>query len=172
MEPIRGASSDTQIVLNSDGMNYLYSASDEDDVTFVRQGFDFAAPATGRHHAENPLDVNADDDISPLDALLIVNGINTGNRDVLRPIRGVGTDNFLDANNDGWVSPIDALLVINELNNQPVQAASSSLAAEFEPATPTAWVAGFPQFAQPQAVTAARSYDLLDAIFAEQDQED
>ncbi|MDA1055052.1 MAG: tandem-95 repeat protein [Planctomycetota bacterium] len=59
-----------------------------------------------------PTDVNGDGTDSPLDALVIINELNTvGPHDLAG---GVITA-FLDVNGDGVVSPIDALLVINRL---------------------------------------------------------
>ncbi len=64
-----------------------------------------AAPK--RHNLFNPLDVNADSRVSPLDALLVINVLpNNGN---------VTTSIMVDTNGDGRISPIDALLVINGL---------------------------------------------------------
>ncbi len=59
-----------------------------------------------------PTDVNGDGDDSPLDALIIINVLNTLGAHELGD--GVITA-FLDVNGDGVVSPIDALLVINRL---------------------------------------------------------
>ncbi len=55
---------------------------------------------------DNPLDVNADSFVSPLDALLVINALETGE---------VSESVHPDVNADGGVSPIDALLVINDL---------------------------------------------------------
>lgn len=64
-----------------------------------------------------PLDVNVDGFISPLDALIIINDINArGPRTLPGSPSGPGPIFYLDANGDGSVSPIDALLVINRLN--------------------------------------------------------
>jgi hypothetical protein len=55
-------------------------------------------------------DVNGDGYVSPLDALLVVHGVN----------QFVVSDNSrLDINRDGWISPLDALLVVNRLNTAP-----------------------------------------------------
>ncbi len=54
----------------------------------------------------DPLDVNFDGYITPIDALLVVNYLNIG-----------GTRNpRFDVNRDGHVTPLDALLVVNYLN--------------------------------------------------------
>lgn len=59
----------------------------------------------------DPLDVNGDGLISPLDALLVINALESS-----RPGNGTRQDpQPLDVNLDGSVSPLDALLVINRL---------------------------------------------------------
>jgi hypothetical protein len=77
-----------------------------------------------------PLDVNADTHVSPIDALLVINELNTGGA---RGLTGTGSGSpppvdqgegenqagvYYDVNNDGYVSPIDALMVINALNGE------------------------------------------------------
>ena len=86
-----------------------------------------ASPFT---NTDNPVDVNEDTNVSPLDALIIINDLNTiGARELIvaRPASssGSGDDDGdttdptagykIDVNGDNWVSPIDALLVINAL---------------------------------------------------------
>ena len=69
------------------------------------------------HNSVDRLNVNDDAYISPIDALLVVNELNTNGDHKLaldrpRPL----TKPFLDVSCDGQVSPVDALLVINYLN--------------------------------------------------------
>lgn len=71
------------------------------------------------HNSLNALDVNGDDHVVPLDALLVINHLNaasTAEGEATSP--GNAIDAFLDVNGDDAVSPIDALLVINALNSQ------------------------------------------------------
>lgn len=88
-----------------------------------------------------PLDVNNDADISPLDVLLILNELNTvGSHELVPPGSG-GPPAFLDTSGDGFVSPLDALLVVNHLNSVsvvkavPAAPASSAATAEGEPSS-------------------------------------
>ncbi len=80
----------------------------------------------------NPLDVNADGFISPIDALAIINALNSGGaRSLMGGLGGEGEDAnrfFIDTNGDGLLSPIDALGVINYLNSN----SSHQLAGEGE----------------------------------------
>lgn len=63
-----------------------------------------------------PTDSNADGFVSPVDALLVINALNsTGGG----PLTGgnLSDPGLIDVNGDGNVSPIDALMVINWLNS-------------------------------------------------------
>ncbi len=62
------------------------------------------------------LDVNNDDWVTPIDALLIINELNTTGSGVFNPFRPGEHVGWWDTNGDGRVSPIDALVVINHLN--------------------------------------------------------
>jgi hypothetical protein len=85
-------------------------------------------PLAARTNPRNPLDVNDDTDISPLDALLVINELND-NTPSLQAEREP-EPLYLDVNADGSVSPLDALLVINELNRaEPARAQAAPLAA-------------------------------------------
>ena len=68
------------------------------------------------------LDVNADDYVSPSDALRIINELNnrqlTDSRGVLPSTRPAAVAIYYDVYADGYVSPIDALLIINFLTQQ------------------------------------------------------
>ncbi len=67
---------------------------------------------------QNPqgsLDVNADGFVSPIDALLLINYLNSG-ADPFLPTAGVTPPPYLDPSGDELVSAQDVLLVINFLN--------------------------------------------------------
>ena len=63
----------------------------------------------------NKYDVTGEGNVTPLDALLIINQLSRGGA---TPIQNLGSiaPPYLDVNGDFWVTPLDALLVINELN--------------------------------------------------------
>ncbi|MBC7853506.1 MAG: hypothetical protein IAF94_08725, partial [Pirellulaceae bacterium] len=80
----------------------------------------------------NNLDVTGDGNVSPLDALRIINFINryrddpfftgppnNGSMPLPNPFTGLAGPDFLDTNGDGFVSAVDALLVLNFLNSPP-----------------------------------------------------
>ncbi len=66
------------------------------------------------------LDVNLDGLLTPLDALLIVNRINTAG--ITEAILGTAVAAF-DVNRDGWVTALDVLWVITYLNGVSAQVA-------------------------------------------------
>ena len=73
------------------------------------------------HNFANPLDVNDSGNITPLDALLVINELNDpqfSDEDGQLP-DVASSPPFLDANDDQFVTPLDALLIINELNTMP-----------------------------------------------------
>ena len=70
------------------------------------------------NNPRNRLDVNDDGFVTPLDALLVINALNTRFQlpptlpDPFDPVR------YLDVDPNGMVTPLDALLVINQLNRR------------------------------------------------------
>lgn len=76
------------------------------------------------HNSIFPQDVDADNQLSPLDALVVINYLN-GESSAPRS-SGEGESSFFpDVDNDGSVSPLDALGVINTLNEESSSAAIS-----------------------------------------------
>lgn len=81
---------------------------------------DVASPNLGpffnpQHNSAIAADVNADQFVSPQDALLVINLLNR--KDELLIAAGEDSPNiYPDVSDDGIVSPQDALIIINELN--------------------------------------------------------
>ncbi len=70
-------------------------------------------------NANNPLDVNNDGFIHPLDVLLVVNKINDeGSGDLPPPTGTELPTTFYDCSGDNLVSPLDVLRIVNFLNSQ------------------------------------------------------
>ncbi len=67
-------------------------------------------------NADNPLDVNNDGFLMPVDVLLLVNYLNTSPNGYALPSAPATPPPFYDVNGDNYVTPSDILLVINELN--------------------------------------------------------
>ncbi len=66
----------------------------------------------------NPLDVNRENGVDPLDALAIINALNAGDVSRLpfpRPASTLSLPDF-DVDGDGTINPLDALAIINFLN--------------------------------------------------------
>ncbi len=66
---------------------------------------------------DNPLDVDKSQSVFPLDALVIINRLNsTGPQDLPPPTTSQLTPPFYDCNGDNQVTALDALQVVNFLN--------------------------------------------------------
>jgi hypothetical protein len=79
-------------------------------------------------NAANPFDVNDNGFVTGIDALIIINRLNTTGPEVLPDTPPPAPFSFFDVSGDGRVTAIDALLVINELNRRTglqVQAAGA-----------------------------------------------
>ena len=68
-----------------------------------------------RHRPALPFDVDGDQDVQPVDALLVINDIR---RDGTRTLAASAEGFAIDVNNDGRVTSLDALMVINELRRR------------------------------------------------------
>lgn len=80
------------------------------------------------HNLAEPVDVNGDSELTPLDALIVINWLNRNGpaaiSSIALPPAGQGLSvrtSFFDTNNDGYLSPIDALIVVNRLNSRADQ---------------------------------------------------
>ncbi len=75
----------------------------------------------------NRLDVNGDNSVDPLDALILIIDINAiGVRELTEPPpSGEDPPTFVDVNGDGYVTPLDALELIIYLNSSGGNAGSS-----------------------------------------------
>ena len=92
----------------------------------------------------NPLDVNANGSVEPLDVLIIINELNAPKfRDAAGRLLDAASlplfpDFYFDTNQDGFLVPLDALVIINFLNsfNSGLEGEETSLApsSPFDPA--------------------------------------
>ena len=82
-----------------------------------------------RHNVASPLDVNADGQLSPLDALLGINMLNRRS-ETSGEAPAVGDAYFYDASGDGVLSPLDILLVINALNARSTAEGEQAVVAQ------------------------------------------
>lgn len=78
--------------------------------------------ASGWQDTAQPTDVNGDGRVTALDALLLINELNSriGISGSQLPPRASASqvDQFFDTNGDGVISPLDALLVVERLNRK------------------------------------------------------
>jgi hypothetical protein len=69
------------------------------------------------HNKSNKFDVNTDREVTPIDALLVINDLNNlGPRALAAAGEGESGRKYVDVNGDGQISPIDALQIVNHLN--------------------------------------------------------
>lgn len=89
-------------------------------------------PAPWQHRG-NPLDVDANGFVIPLDVLLVINEINRGgsSRLPLPPVWQESPPPYFDVNGDNWLTPLDALLIINRINAQMAGAGEADAADTF-----------------------------------------
>ena len=86
--------------------------------------------ASNLQNPTEPLDVNADNSVTPHDVLLIVNHLNRYLSDTsMEAPEGEASPYYLDTNGDSIVSPIDALLVVNWLNAEGEESHPASTTA-------------------------------------------
>ncbi len=107
----------------------------------------------------NPLDVNVDHEITPLDALAVIDFLNLHGDSVLPPtFSGTG---YLDVNGDDQVTPLDALAVIDYINlNGSTPAVVSAVA-------PAATDILSPEPLSPEPLAVAASVSAMPAPAAE-----
>ena len=111
------------------------------------------------HNFVNPLDVDGDGQVAPLDVLIIINEINDHTvvdaNGRLPRSRGAGGF-YLDVTKDGFAVPIDALNVINFLDGSP--------SAEGESAVPSARDFKTIPVSSPAATVTAAFHDSVQGL--------
>jgi hypothetical protein len=116
------------------------------------------------HNAVQPHDVNGDGRVTPLDALLVINLLNSHPAPVLVSDPPVPPTAYHDVNQDGRCTATDVLLVINELNARAANRASAAGEAQ---ADVLADAAGYGQAAEGEGSAA-----LQDIVWADEALED
>ena len=64
------------------------------------------------HNEENPNDVDGDQDVTPMDVLLVIDFLNKHGSEP----KSCDSHFMPDVNGDGSVTPLDAMLIIDEIN--------------------------------------------------------
>ncbi|MCB9941386.1 MAG: hypothetical protein H6823_24400 [Planctomycetaceae bacterium] len=123
--------------------------------------FGFAAFASRWQNQTNRFDVNNDGAVSPLDALQIINDLNSKGSRIL--VIADGVPPYLDVNGDGSVAPIDVLQVINAIE----AAASEGESPLLGDSSPITVVAAAPPMAEGEFVqTIAAAVEVNPASLA------
>jgi hypothetical protein len=68
------------------------------------------------HNIKNPLDVDGSDTVEPLDALIIINRLNSYPGNSRLPVPIPEKHPFYDVNNDNLCTPLDVIIIINYFN--------------------------------------------------------
>ena len=95
----------------------LFASDPEGRVSAEKQFTILVKDASRWQNSRNPLDVDNDQTITPLDVLSVVNYINAYGAGLL-PTSGISPPPYYDVDADGSVSPLDVLSIVNYLNQQ------------------------------------------------------
>lgn len=79
----------------------------------------------------NNLDVNGDGFVSPIDALQVINYLNSPSTPKVLSLPRTAAPPFVDVDGDGFVAPKDVLLIINYLNTLPPKGSGEGEDAQF-----------------------------------------
>jgi hypothetical protein len=112
-----------------------------------------ATPVASWQNPSNPLDVNGDGTVTALDALAVINALNSGGGGTLGA-PPITAHDYLDVQGNGVLSPLDALLIINQLNAEATAAQAITSAAVTSDAV-TSSAASSPQAAAAAPITTA-----------------
>ena len=95
-----------------------HDLADPDNFESLKQKFIESAattPASPWQQPIEPLDVDSNGIINPLDALLVINDLGKYPDGRLPDLGGETPSSYIDTDGDGYSGPLDALLVINQL---------------------------------------------------------
>lgn len=144
MTPVAIGAGDVSAQLRSGHTYLLYVGEGEADVSLS-----FLPPRSRFTNAANPLDVNGDGSVGPLDALVLINGLNR--QDTLATLHEAFRI-FGDPNGDEFLSPSDVLLIVNHLNQPDGEGEGIP---QYVPATPLVQDTPSFQRTRPRAVDAS-----------------
>jgi hypothetical protein len=110
-------------------------------------------PIVSWQNSSNPLDVNGDGQVTPLDALAIINQLNQqGGGSLGTP--PLGAHDYFDVAGTGTLTPLDALMIINALNTRPTAGAAVAAPAVVTAAIASPAIVTAPAASTPDAATA------------------
>ena len=108
-----------QTVVRVEDTYYRYEGTPE-HLVLREEGFEFGHPGNQGpiHNPHSPLDVNADGEVSPNDATLIIGYLEANQDESVSQsvVRQIDAAPYYDTNGDGAVSPLDVLAVVRWLN--------------------------------------------------------
>lgn len=106
--------------------------------SFMDVVFGQSVVGSGWHNYAHPVDVDDDGTIAPIDALTVINYLNSYGAGELPSLPSSGSPKYVDIDNDGVLTPSDALAVIIYLNTHGSgsvagEAATTPSTASYEP---------------------------------------
>jgi hypothetical protein len=181
-------------LLYSDPRNKIpYSQISYIPAELIITGGSGAGGGEGNTNPYDRFDVNDDGFVSPIDALILVNQVNSKGGGALGNGGGEGESSgekyYVDVNEDGFLSPLDILWVVNRINGSnaggegesSMQAAPAIEVSTSDPGTlvdmpfapPTNWVSRpkTPAWVANTNVNSSNVDNLLAAYSAEEDQD-
>jgi VCBS repeat-containing protein len=109
--------------------SFSYQVKDDDGKLSELANVDITIKQAPPWQNQNPLDVNDDGCVSPIDALIIIN--KGYSEELSTPDAENGPPPYYDVNGDNWVSPIDAHTVITVLNDPDYEIECATPEGEF-----------------------------------------
>jgi hypothetical protein len=104
-------------------------SADPPGILIVSKTIDVLPNPTPWQNPKNPLDVDNNGHVEPLDVLLILNELNARGPLTLDPGISPPPPMYFDPSGDNLVTPLEALLIINDMNAQALGEGESRAAA-------------------------------------------
>lgn len=120
VEPVRGSTLAEVSIVTRYGDDLQLFKTSSGSITSSQADFEFGSIQW--QNSDNPLDINGDQQITPTDALLVINYLNRygphqlGNNQPLRAVNSAAIHPPVDSTGDGYLAATDALEIINYLN--------------------------------------------------------
>ncbi len=132
IEPVPGSLSNEFSIVTRYGDSLQLFKTSGGEITSSQADFEFGSSTW--QNLDQPLDINGDQLVTPVDALLVINYLNQygphqlGSNQPIRSIHSTATNPPIDSTGDGYVAATDALMIINHLN--AIRSAASAEMAE------------------------------------------
>jgi Bacterial Ig domain/Dockerin type I domain len=109
--------------------SFTYAVSDSEGNVTISPAVEVRIVQSGLTNARNFFDVNADDEVTPLDSLLVMNFLRRRGRTNVPVVSSDAASDFVDTDDSLSVTPLDALLVTNFIRRQRSNRSGESIQA-------------------------------------------